>query len=411
MNFGVDYQLRGIAIQNGDTQTASRDNLNYYSQSAQIYLNTRLSPELDARLRVRSLNVWGLEGTGTPATRYPAADGSPWIEQASIHIAGLAWRRMSLTLGRQAFQLGDGMLVSDDGLGFNGLRADFRLPKGLDATLFAAKIAESLGTGDDSDLHAASFGFDQDATRWELSWVDEKTGMASIYQLASGTTSATDVHRTSYDLRIFGDLKDAYYKLELAFQNGAARLGPGGTETTLSGEGQRIELGAQTDSSRWGRFGVKAIYASGSGDDAGTPTKDEGFRPTFARRWDGLERAGYGAYYGATLTDVFNPLAPFSSNNGAGIPGGGSGIKTIGLGLFTVQKVRWTASLDYYAFDSRVKVAGLNALGSEADLGLTFRHSGYVSFNLVAAYFFPGDLYGPVASKVSRYCAETVVHF
>lgn len=408
LNLGVDYGLRGVATLNPDANGSTSGTLNYYSQSARLSLATELSPGVDVDFRIRSLNVWGLEGSGAPLARYPAADGTPWVERAAARLTGLAWNRLTLTLGRQPFLLGDGVLVSDDELGFNGLRADVKLPKNLDLTLFTAKISESLGTGDDSDLILGSLGFSRDINRWELSWLREKTGAASVYQLATGTAAATDVRRDFIDLRLFGDLKDAYYKLELAFESGEAQIG--GANTSIGGSGQRIELGAQTDASRWGRFGVKALYASGSGDDAGTPTKDESFQPSFTRRWDGFERAGFGSYFGASLSDVFNASAPFS-NGGSGLPLGASGVKTLGLGLSTVQKVKWTASLDYYLFDSRVKVSGLNSLGSEADLTLVYRHSGYVTFAAGAAYFFPGDLYGPDASRVSRYTAETQIHF
>lgn len=408
LSVGLDYRLKAIAVLNPDAQGNTPGNLNYYSQSAAVYLNSQLNATTEARLRVRSLNIWGLEGSGTPSTRYPAADGTFWIQQASLRLTSLIGDRLALTLGRQPFQLGDGMLVSDDGLGFNGVLADLSFGRGLTGKLFTAKINESLGQGDDSDLHVVSLGMKRDENLWDLSWVREKSGATGTYQLASGTTTATDVFREFYDFRFAGDLKDAYYRLELALQKGDATLG--GSNTSLSGSGQRIELGAQTDSPRWGRFGVKGLYASGTGDDAGTPTEDEGFRPTFAKRWNGLEREGSGAYYGASLSDVFQPGAPFAAE-GSGLPAGASGIKTLGLGIFTVQKVRYTFGLDYYIFDSRVKVAGENALGAETDLSLTYRHSSNVSFHAGAAYFFPGALYGPNASRVSRYALETHIEF
>jgi hypothetical protein len=408
LSLGLDYRLRGIAILNSDTQTAPQGNLNYYSQSAEAYLTSQLNQNTEAQLRVRSLNIWGLEGSGAPLTSYPAADGSFWVQRASLRLSQLAGNHVALTFGRQPFVLGEGVLVSDDGRGFNSLLAEMTFSRGITSKLFTAKINESLGQGGDSDLHVASLGLQREDNLWEISWVREKTGSPTTYQLATGTTTASNIQRDFFDIRFAGDLKDAYYRLELALEKGDAQIGA--ISNSISGSAQRIELGAQTDASRWGRFGVKGLYASGTGDDSGTPSEDESFRPTFAKRWNGLERDGFGSYYGATLSDVFNPAAPFSAD-GSGLPLGASGIKTLGLGLFTVQRVRWTFGLDYYMFDSRVKVSGENALGAEADLSLIYRHSANVSFQAGAAYFFPGALYGPTASRVSRYSAETQFHF
>jgi hypothetical protein len=40
----------------------------------------------------------------------------------------LAGNHLALTFGRQSIVVGDGLLVSDDDLGFNAIRAQIRLP-------------------------------------------------------------------------------------------------------------------------------------------------------------------------------------------------------------------------------------------------------------------------------------------
>ncbi|HNF59366.1 MAG TPA: hypothetical protein PLN89_07325, partial [Elusimicrobiota bacterium] len=83
LNLGVDYGLRGVATLNPDANGSTSGTLNYYSQSARLSLATELSPGVDVDFRIRSLNVWGLEGSGAPLARYPAADGTPWVERAA----------------------------------------------------------------------------------------------------------------------------------------------------------------------------------------------------------------------------------------------------------------------------------------------------------------------------------------
>ncbi|MBL8023853.1 MAG: hypothetical protein JNK54_06185 [Elusimicrobia bacterium] len=409
LNLGLDYTLRGIVIQNNDTDANTSDNLGYYSHQARVSMNGWLSKEVEAGLRVQSVNVWGLEGsTRTPTSRYPSADGSPWIEHIYVRMPNLIGNHVDLTIGRQPLVLGDGMIVSDDGLGFNAIRAKAKFPRGLGMDLFTAKISESLHENKDSDLNGAILSLDQGDNRWELGWIRETHDSPSTYTLGLSTVTANTIARTFYDVRLFGNLKDAYYKLEMALVNGNTRVED--KDIKISGIAEKIELGAQSDTARFGRFGVKALYASGSGDDAGTPDKDESFRPTFAKRWNGLQRAGWGQHYGATLSDAYDSQEPFSPT-ATGLPSGASGIKTLGFGVFTVQWVKWTGSIDYFTYDSRVKVASENSLGAELDLGIDFRYSGDVIFKLSSATFFPGPIYGENASKVTRYTAETQIHF
>lgn len=409
LNLGVDYSLTAVMSHNDAIDPNAGPSLNYYSHQIRPYFMTRLDSGVEAVFRLQSINLWGQEtSTGPAGTRFPKADGTPWIENAYLRLPGLLRNRLVLTLGRQPLVIGDGLLVSDDKVGFNALRGQMTLPKGLALDVFTAKINEEAGGYNDFDLNGAVLEVAQGDTHWNLAWVQETNGAAAVYNLAGTTTSVTNMKRTFYDLRIFGDLQDAYYKLELGLQSGSVRQVTGG-DIALSGVAQRVEVGAQTDTARFGRFGVWALYASGSGDDPGTPNEDEAFRATFARRWDGLRRVGFGQYYAATVSDVHDPVNPFSAES-TGLPTGATGIKTIGLGVSTVQKVRWTASLGYYVYDSKRKVAGKNSLGAELDAGIEFRPSD-LGFRFGAATFFPGDLYGPNASNTTRLTAETNFHF
>jgi hypothetical protein len=413
LNLGVDYRLRGIAIENPDYQGGTKDHLNYYSQAVRFYTRSWLNEDIEASFRLQSINVWGLEGRGLPAgTRYPAADGTPWVEQMYIHLPNLAWNKVDLIVGRQPIVWGDGMLISDDELGFNALRAQVDLPWAFDMDLFTAKSQEALAGKDDSDVYGFLLGTNREHNRWELGWLQERHYGPTPYVRPTSTATATKILREFYDVRLFGNLQGAYYKLELALQKGSARIPPPGRDVKIRGVGQKLELGAQTDTVRFGRFGVRAIWAEGSGDDAGTDGTDEAFRPAFARRWDGLQRIGYGDYFAATLSDAYDNTAPFSSSPTAtGLPLGFSGIRTMGLGIFSTQAVRWTAALDYYTYLARTKPTGQNDLGSEIDAEILYRYTGFVTFRLGGSFFFPGPVFGNTATRVTVYRAEAHVHF
>ncbi len=419
LNIGLDYRLRGISIENNDFQSDTADHLNYYSHRARFYMTTWLNQDVEASLRLQSINIWGLEGSNTPMTRYPNADGTPWVEEAFIHMPRFAWEKIDLIVGRQPLIIGDGLLVSDDQLGFNAIRARTQLPQyswfpwKIDVDIFTAKIQESLESGDDSDLLGMVLGTDRDKSRWEFSWIQERNDADTPYTLVNTTYTAARTFRQFYGIRLSSNLKDAYYKIEIALQSGDAvlqRTGQPDQNITLEGIGQKLELGAQTDSVKFGRFGVNAVYAVGSGDDAGTDNIDESFNPTFGKSWDGLQRTGYGTHYAATLSKAYDRDNPFGTGT-SGLPLGYSGIKTMGLGIYSTQKVRWTGALNYYTFESRTKPLGKNDLGAELDAHITYRYTGFVVFKVGMALFFPGSVYGDTASRVTRYNLETHVHF
>src|SRR5205085_4227898 len=96
-----------------------------------------------------------------------------------------------------------------------------------------------------------------------------------------------------------------------------------------------IGLGGKQDTRRIGRFGAALELAVGDGDDTNTAGEDEAFRPTFASRWSGLERTGYGRYFAASLSDARSASNPFGQVNSTndGLPAGTSGIQTIHFGV------------------------------------------------------------------------------
>ncbi|HOW28480.1 MAG TPA: alginate export family protein [Elusimicrobiota bacterium] len=413
LNMGMNYRLGGVSNDNADYQDKTKDKLNYYNHVMRFYMTSWLNEDVEASLRVQSIDIWGLEGSGLPLnTHYPKADGTPWIEHAYIHMPNMMWNKLDLTLGRQSIVIGDGTLVSDDDLGFNAIRGQVNLPWKWEMDLFTAKVQEGLVGTKDKDLSGLVLGTDRGYKRWELGWIREVDKTGTVYALGTTTTTTTKILRQFYDIRLFGNLKDAYYKLEYAMQSGKVHRN-GATILDLKGVGEKLELGAQTDTARYGRFGVKALYARGSGDDEGSYNADESFRPSFGKRWDGLQRSGYGKHFAGTLSDAYSPsdcFAPASTTN-SGLPAGFSGIQTWGFGVFTTQRVQWTANLDYYTYTAQTKPTGKSDLGSEFDLDIIYRYTGFVTFHFGGSYFFPGDAYGTNVSRVMRLSTDARVHF
>lgn len=398
LSLGADYLLRGVSIEERDKTLSSN---RYYDQRLQAYLVTDLSKDVEATVRVQSINVWGLEGSTNPlSTRYPDANGDLWVQNAFVRLPGLWKDRIIVTAGRQPLVWGDGAILSDDELGMNAIRMQIkspwrRLPFDIDG--FTAKISETLTTNDDTNLHGAVLGFNREAVRWEIMGLWEKSGNAGAYEMGAETTSviSSNLERKIYGVRAKANLRDAFLRGEYYVQKGSLKRNPNGDDITLGGDAFIIGLGGKQNTEKFGRFGAILEVATGSGDDANTLGEDEAFRPTFASRWSGLERRGYGRYFAATLSDAYSPSSPFApaSSVNDGLPEGISGIQSVHFGIEATPWSQWTFSLDYFQYKGQKALAGKKDLGTEFDYGLVYRHSGLVQVRANTSSFDPGEAF------------------
>lgn len=408
LSLGADYLLRGVSIEDRDTRVQSSS---YYDQRIEAYLTTDLSKDVEASFRVQSVGPWGLEGSTnslTENTRYPSADGNVWIQNAFVRLPNIWKGNIALTVGRQPIQWGDGHILADDHLGFNAIRLHLRSPWRaieFDVDGFTAKINEGIRGNTDTDLHGVVLGYDRESVRWEFMGLFENNKSGSEYEVGADTTpfASKAIERMIYGVRFITNLKDAYLKAAYYQQGGKVTRLDGGNKIDLKGSGYMIGVGGKQDTKKFGRFGAVLEFSEGSGDKGSTEGTDEAFRPTFASRWSGLERQGYGRYFAATMSDAYSPDNPFSnaSAQNDGLPDGVSGIQTGRFGMELTPWAAWTFTFDYYQYKARSKnsavsnsvTMGNKELGTELDFGIEYRYSGLVTARIITAGFTTGDAY------------------
>jgi hypothetical protein len=404
LSLGADYLLRGVSIQERDT---SINGSSYYDQRLEAYLTTDLSKDVEASIRVQSITPWGQEGSTTPlTTRYPNSNGNAWIQNAFIRLPNIWKGNIAVTAGRQPIQWGDGQILSDDHLGFDAIRVNFHSPfraLEFDVDAFTAKINEGIRAEKDTDLHGLMIGYDRDTVRWEFMGLFDNNKNPGMYELGGTTTpfAAVSVARMIYGVRFITNLKDAYFKGAYYQQGGKVDRGVGTPDVTLKGSGYMVGLGGKQDTKKIGRFGALIEFSEGSGDKVGTPNTDEAFRPTFASRWSGLERQGYGRYFAATFSDAYSPSNPFANASASndGLPDYTSGIQTGRLGFELTPWAEWTFSIDYYKYKAVNNLAGKKELGTEFDYGFEYRYSGLVTVRAVSSLFSVGEAFNPATKQ------------
>jgi len=435
LDVGTNYRLRGITTTKPDYGQTSDQDISYYSQRALAYIGGHFTPNIEMRVQFQALGIAGSSGSISNLSadqtngRYPNTSFTPWVQSAYLKATHVYDLPVDLTIGRQPITIGDGFLLSDDDLGFTGIRMQSELPfYGLQSDLFTFKVADSILQNKDTDIYGLQITKPTHAVRYQLMWLMEKDNTGSTKYVRpseneanlNGNLLASRIRREFYDARIEGHLLEGgFYKGEFAMQRGRVDRDAGlrdqnGNDISgieLSGYGMLISAGLYTKTSKFGPIEVHGTFGLGSGD-SGDPGKDSSFNPSFGHRYDGLERSGFGEYYGATVYDAFA-----SSSNPHGLPPGNSGIRVIGGGITTHPTALLSIGIDYFVYDalennimSFPNTSVDSSLGSEFDIGAGFAYTNYLTFRTSFAFFDPGSAY-QYADKARRFLLEAVGRF
>jgi hypothetical protein len=285
LDVGTDYRIRGISVSNPGYGAPNDQNRAYYSQRLLAHVGGRFSPNLEFMTQFQALGVVGSSGTVndpvanqavvrppnevsslySPAQHYPRTDFTPFMQLAYFKASQIYDTPLDLTVGRQPIVLGDGLVLSDDDLGFTGFRAQGRLPWfGLQGDAFTFKVMDSIAGSSDSDIYGVQFTKPMKNIRVQLAWVNEHNGggntvyirpseNASAIQASNPGTpinwQASGITRSFYDARVEGRLLEGgFYKGEFAMQNGTVHRDatvPGG-DVSLAGYGMLLSGGLYT---------------------------------------------------------------------------------------------------------------------------------------------------------------------
>jgi len=433
LDIGTEYRLRGISMSRVDYGRVPDKNYSYFSQRALAHVGGRFSPNIEIMTQIQALGVAGSSASVTdvsanPAgSRYPNTDFTPWMQWAYLKASQLYDWPVDVTVGRQPITIGDGLLFSDDDLGVTGIRMQSRLPiYGLRTDAFWVKAADSLRGNADTDVYAVQILKPTRNIRYSFMYLAERdaTGNTNYIRPSENTEDltlypvgtdfrASKIERAFYNARVEARLAEGgFIKAEAALQTGrvsrsSATLG----NTDLGGYAFLVSGGLFTRFSKYGPIEVHGSFGLASGDD-GKPGKDKAFRPSFGHKFDGLERSGYGEYYGATLYDAIP-----STSNPSGLPPGFSGIRVIGAGVTAHPTALLSVGIDYYVYTAQESAVAQfpisssdTSLGTEIDIGVGFAYTSYLSFRGSAAFFTPGKAYAN-RDKASRFLIEAIGRF
>lgn len=465
-----EYRLRPVSYKDlnlghavdsaGNAILERPDNRSFMSQSARlgfalkdIPLNDLQGQSMDMVLRLRALGATDLQ-PGSPLTPpfqriandYPNTDFTPFFENAYVRTHGLGGIPWDMTVGRQTFSLGSGLLLDDDGAGITGVSASGRLPwlqmRAL-GFIFQTQRPRFAATNEGlqpGNVGLAGFSLEIPTEgTWQINQMIEKDqttqfvaplgcgGSTGPYAMPVGCLASKATRWFSsvrYQLT-FGPL---VFDGEAALQKGVATpTGPTAARNhiTFNGNAQIVRAKwkqtfySNSETGRKIQGIARIVVARGSGDNPSTPTTDEAFFPSHGHRTDGLERAGFGEFFGATPYDAIQTQ---STTTASGLLPNASGIATVGVGITPPAFHGVVLDVDYFLYQAdKVATGPHRTLGTELDLRLRYDIRDRLQFRASMAYFTAGPAsdinrvanISPEARKpiARRYMLEAVARF
>ena len=463
------YGMRAISYENLNLNSvpASRNNHSFISDDASLgFAVRRITLEqtpggedmtMDVGITLRALGVTGSSTTlqSAPfqsiASHYPSSNLTPFIQNAYLKATNFLGYPVEATFGRQTFRLGSGLLLDDDGAGLTGVTLRGGLPWWgikLEGFVFADRDASAPGLsapGVISDYGGnplTLFGFAVDLPTdgvWQLNQLFEREqGLEPVYGCTmsdAGGNAVTDTPgnpANCYSSKVWRSFTSIRYNLsygpfvfdgEAAIERGmatpasnpdpdfAAAGAVAPRRITYNGNAQVVRAKWKQSLPRMTGEGIARLgVARGSGDNPGTRTIDEAFFPSHGHQFDGLDRSGFGDFFGATPYNAFGGTYG-STSTASGLPTQASGIIALDAGFTPPSYKNFTLDVDYYLFQAERINSGSRTLGTEWDFRLRRNVQDRFGVSATAALFSAGPALNPNGAKAQKYALNAFCRF
>ena len=350
------------------------------------------------------------------------------IDLAYVELKEFLYSPLTLKIGRQDLFFGKGFIVGanlQDPHGnlsapeytavhsFDAIRATLDYdPWTIDVVY--AKIQEgNVASKDDDDLYGINIGylFDSYNAEMEAYWFSKNDG---TWPVANAQINTKD-HNVVHTLGVRGSadpIENVTIAAEGAYQAGTYVGFLGQTEDRMR-SAWALDVSAEfrhfRDQYAWKPvLGLEYIFYSGNDDSTSIVTTGGsyyGWDPMFRGKFDSAIREWAGTYYWSAqglntlIRTGTNPEASYTNQHqfivGAGIQ------PTDSLSIDAKFLSFWNAEKRTYNMDNGLPSQRKQYVGSEVDVNLAWDYTEDVTFGLLAAWFFPGNLYDSASNDVA----------
>lgn len=439
LSINYEYRLRGLSYPNLDFDMTTNDDAKaYYTQRMNFMITGKFEPNIEIYTKIQSIGI--VNSTFTlkdydwqKEYPYPKTDFTPFIENAYFKVKKIGQLPVDVVIGKQPIEYGTGLIVSDNGAGFNALKFIVDYPKILDHTLhteiFTAKIIDNFRKDSDFDLYGSVFSYLYKENNFEISYFEEKDDSKTVYKgrpiISENSTiiyeaQTKNITRKFYEFRLFRETEISYLNIEYIIGRGNI-VKEDDSKINLNNYAWLVSGYLIGEKTRLGKVTAKLTLSGSSGDDLINQIvdDDESFSPTFRKRFDGLERIGWGKIFSSNFTDTFFDV---SQNNF-------SGFGVIALEVFFTPWYGWNFNISNFLYSAsntflhkgatetskfeKLYLGQQYNLGAEMDLGLNYVYSKYLEFSFGFSRYTPPSYAGvwPKHNTVELYSFETITRF
>lgn len=318
--------------------------------------------------------------------RLPSTDGTPFVKEAYVRIYHFLHPKITATIGRQTFTLGQGITLSDDGLGMPGARLEAKelLNRRIKAEAFFFRPFKDFKY---YKVYGGSIYYPSSEGLWHIYHFLENEsdpGSGLSYSTSKKTKKFTG-------LRYSMNYSTLDFDGEFILQRGQAiKAGAAGGAINYAADAFLMKASWTQDVGFIGPSRARLAYGRASGNSSVPAGTDKAFFPSFGRKYEGIERSGFGAIAGATLYDMIKTSSTLN-----GLPDGVSGLNVVNLGIDLPYK-KLIFSADFYRFTaSQNSSGGSLQIAREWDLKIVYKMGEDLQLNAIYSVFSPMSLYSP----------------
>ncbi len=372
----------------------------FYSEDAtlgfvikDIKLEKTNDSSMDVGIVLNSLGIGGDSSTTATsaqfqeaASRYPHTNGAPFVKEAYIRVYKFLNPKITATLGRQAFTLGQGITLADDGIGMPGARLEIerllRIFKG--EVFFFRPYTGTVVTR----IKGGGVYYPSSEGLWHLYHFWEETGQPRGAVAAEAGYNSIYRLRKLTGIRYFLSHSKLNFDGEILIQRGLARQPDNIGRVDYTGYAYIMKGSWSQDVAYFGTSKMRIAFGKSSGNSGPVSDKDKAFLPGFGHKFKGIERDGFGEIAGATLYSLIQ-----TSGTVNGLPNGVSGLNIINVGLDMPFK-KMTVSLDLVKIRAAQNAGdGATQIAREWDVKVVYPMGNSLRFKAVYALFKPLSLY------------------
>ncbi|MEW5951402.1 MAG: hypothetical protein AB1637_05895 [Elusimicrobiota bacterium] len=387
LNAGVDADIR--SYDNLIYKNKQKD-FSYHSDNTyinfvikQIVLEKAENSKMDVFVGIKNVGVDKTSSTVNSAylnenlSFYPQIN-SPFINQAYAKVYNFYKEGINAYFGKQSYTLGQGIVLSDCGRGFDGLRFDFTDYLGINSaeTFIFRDTNKQDNIYKIYGLNIQQNGFDG---TWQAYFLNQKrSGAAEEINL-----SAENSNKNFAGIRYFTSKNQLAFDGEYVIQSGSSDEVLTGNKVKYKGYAFLLKGQWKQNMPLLGPTRTRLSYGKSSGDSGSNAKENKAFYADLGYRYDGVNRSGFGQIFSASLYDVFR-----TSDTANGLPSGISGLNIINFGFDWPYK-KMLFSVDYIGFRAAENISnpGTFKIGTETDIKAEYKLGEKFSLFAVYAYF------------------------